>query len=70
MCSLLVPFLRCVQLPMLSLQREQERDACCEQMEQFLRCVQLPMLSILQREQERDALRTDGAGSRPLSQTK
>ena len=55
LCSLLVPFLRCVQLPMLSiLQREQERDACCEQMEQFLRCVQLPMLS-LQREQERDA---------------
>ena len=42
LCSLLVPFLRCVQLPMLSLQREQERDA----------------------------LRTDGAGSRPLSQTK
>ena len=40
-----------------------------EQMEQFLRCVQLPMLSILQREQERD-VRTDGAGSRPLSQTK
>ena len=28
LCSLLVPFLRCVQLPMLSiLQREQERDA-------------------------------------------
>ena len=52
------------------LPRVPERDVCCEQMEQFLRCVQLPMLSILQREQERDALRTDGAGSRPLSQTK
>ena len=55
LCSLLVPFLRCVQLPMLSiLQREQERETRCEQMEQFLRCVQLPMLSILQREQERE----------------
>ena len=41
----------------------------CSLLVPFLRCVQLPMLSILQREQERD-VRTDGAGSRPLSQTK
>ena len=34
LCSLLVPFLRCVQLPMLSILQREQRERRGEQMEQ------------------------------------